>query len=110
MTPRPVSLFIAYSHKDDAFRRELRTHLTPLLLSGRVELWDDNDIEAGQQWDAAIKEKLYGADLILLLISADSLASNYFYGQEVQTSLERHRRSEAHRTRAPDAESFHRRA
>jgi formylglycine-generating enzyme required for sulfatase activity len=92
---KPVDIFIAYSHEDLAFKEELKKFLRPMLREGRISLWDDYDIEAGQDWDATIKTRLYGADLVLLLVSSDSLASDYFYGKEVEVSLERHQRGEA---------------
>lgn len=92
---QPIDIFIAYSHKDLAFKDELRVHLRPLVRAGRARVWDDYDIEAGREWDAAIKERLYGAQIILLLVSPDSLDSDYFYGKEVTVSLERHARGEA---------------
>lgn len=93
--PAPVQIFIAYSHLDLRYKDELKKFLRPLLITGQAELWDDYDIEAGQDWEAEIKKRLYGADLILLLVSPDSLASDYFYGREVAVSLERHERGEA---------------
>lgn len=90
-----TDIFIAYSHEDIQFKNVLKKFLQPLLREGRVSVWDDYDIEAGKDWDAAIKERLYGAGIVLLLVSADSLASEYFYGREVQVSLERHERGEA---------------
>ena len=89
-----IDVFIAYSHHDLPYKDELKKFLRPLLREERISLWDDFDIEAGQDWDARIKERLYGADLVLLLVSADSLASDYFYGKEVKVSLERHARGE----------------
>ncbi len=90
-----TDIFIAYSHEDLAFKNELRKFLRPLLRENRISVWDDYDIEAGQDWDAAIKERLYSAGIVLLLVSADSLASDYFYGKEVEVSLARHARGEA---------------
>jgi len=90
-----IDIFIAYSHNDLHHKDELKKFLRPLLREGRISLWDDFDIEAGQDWDAKIKERLYGADLVLLLVSSDSLASDYFYGKEVTVSLERHARGES---------------
>ena len=43
----------------------------------------------------AIDTHLETADVILLLISADFLASEYCYGREMKHALERHRRGEA---------------
>jgi len=88
-------IFIAYSHNDLRFKDELKKFLRPLLNTKRASLWDDHDIEAGKEWEAEIKKRLYGADIILLLVSPDSLASDYFYGREVTVSLERHEKGEA---------------
>ena len=90
-----IDVFIAYSHFDLTYKDELKKFLRPLLREERISLWDDFDIEAGQDWNAKIKERLYGADIVLLLVSADSLASDYFYSKEVKVSLERHGRGEA---------------
>jgi|APTNR8051073442_1049403.scaffolds.fasta_scaffold00323_15 hypothetical protein len=88
-------IFIAYSHNDLRFKDELKKFLRPLLNTQRASLWDDHDIEAGKEWEAEIKKRLYGAQIILLLVSPDSLASDYFYGREVTVSLERHEKGEA---------------
>lgn len=90
-----VDIFIAYSHEDLLLKNELKKFLRPLLREERISLWDDFDIEAGEEWDAKIKERLYGADVVLLLVSSDSLASDYFYGKEVDVSLKRHKKGEA---------------
>lgn len=90
-----IDIFIAYSHEDISYKNDLKKFLQPVLREGRINIWDDYDIEAGQEWDLKIKEKIYSADIILLLVSSDSLASDYFYGQEVKFSLERHEKGEA---------------
>ena len=48
-------LFVSYSHRDDAWRMLLRTHLQPYVTSGSVAVWDDTAIEAGQLWRDAIE-------------------------------------------------------
>jgi hypothetical protein len=90
-----IDIFIAYSHEDLAYKNELKKFLRPLVREERVSIWDDYEIEAGQEWDVKIKERLSSADIILLLVSSDSLASDYFYGEEVKSSLERHHKREA---------------
>lgn len=92
---RAVDIFIAYSHNDLAHKNELKKFLRPLINTGQARVWDDYEIEGGQDWEAEIKKRLYGADIILLLVSPDSLASDYFYGQEVTVSLQRHDKGEA---------------
>ena len=92
---RAVEIFIAYSHNDLSHKNELKKFLRPLINTGQARVWDDYEIEGGQDWEAEIKKRLYGADIILLLVSPDSLASDYFYGQEVTVSLQRHDKGEA---------------
>lgn len=87
----PVKIFIAYARKDGEFLETLRAHMAPLIRSGRVQVWFDGLIEPGAVWDDTIKHNLHSAEIILLLISANSLSSDYFYGKEVADAMERHR-------------------
>jgi hypothetical protein len=48
-------------------------------------------IGAGEEWRGAIDRHLEEADVILLLVSADFLASDYLYDVELRRALERHR-------------------
>lgn len=52
--------------------------------------WYDREILPGENWEQAIDHHLATADVILLLISPDFLASDYCYGVEMQRALERH--------------------
>ena len=86
----PVSLFYSYSHKDEALRDELETHLSLLRRQGVVRGWHDRRIAAGTEWAGQIDQHLDTADIILLLVSADFLASDYCYDKEMTRALERH--------------------
>ncbi len=88
---KPVEIFIAYSRADSQMLNELRQHFTPLERNKRVTVWYDGKIEPGDVWEDSIKRHLHGADIVLLLVSADSIASDYFYDKEVADALERHR-------------------
>ena len=88
--PQPPQIFIAYSRKDSAFLDELRVQLTPLERSGKVKIWYDGKIEPGVVWETAIKENLHAADIILMLVSADAIASDYFYDKEMADAMARH--------------------
>jgi hypothetical protein len=85
-----VKAFISYSHKDEALRNELESHLAMLKRSGVIETWHDRRIVAGSELDSAISEQLESAQIILLLISADFLASNYCYDVELGRAMEKH--------------------
>ncbi len=86
----PLQIFIAYARKDASFLDELRTHFTPLERSGKVKIWYDGKIEPGAVWEQSIKENLHSADIILMLVSADAIASDYFYDKEMSDALSRH--------------------
>jgi hypothetical protein len=95
MSKQAVEIFIAYARRDSAYLEELRTHFAPLVRSGRVRIWYDGEIQPGTVWESAIKEHLHQADIILLLLSADAIASDYFYEKEVADALQRHEQGEA---------------
>jgi hypothetical protein len=94
--PTPtIRLFYSYSHKDEEFREELETHLSLLRRQGIIQEWHDRQIGAGQEWADAIDENLEAANVVLLLISADFLASHYSYDKEMKRALEKHEAGEA---------------
>ncbi len=86
------SLFISYSHKDEAIKDELVKHLSGLKRMGMISEWNDRKILPGEEWDLEIKEKLELADLILCLISSDFMASDYINDVEVQKAIDRHQK------------------
>jgi TIR domain len=94
-TVRPVSLFYSYSHRDERFRRTLESHLSVLRRSGLITEWHDRMIGAGGDWRGEIDRNLATADIVLLLVSPDFLASDYCWGEEMTKALQRHERGEA---------------
>jgi hypothetical protein len=90
-----ASIFFSYSHRDEALRDELETHLTALKRQGLITFWHDRRIVAGEDWEHAISQHMRQADVILLLVSPDFIASDYCYDVELAEALERDRRSEA---------------
>ncbi|HUK25715.1 MAG TPA: TIR domain-containing protein [Terriglobales bacterium] len=94
-TPQPIEVFCSYSHKDEALREELDTHLNILQHNGVITNWVDHAIPAGKQWADEIDEHLNSAQIILLLISPDFLASQYCREVEVKRAMERHAAGEA---------------
>jgi TIR domain len=96
-TPAPdaIEVFCSYSHKDEELRDDLDKHLAILKRQGVISGWHDRKITAGSEWAGEIDEHLYSAQIILLLISADFLASDYCYDLEMKRAMERHRAGEA---------------
>ena len=91
----PAKLFYSYSHADEALRDELDKHLTMLRRQNLIEPWHDRCIPAGSEWAGEIDENLESADVILLLVSADFLTSNYCYEIEMNRAMERHEQGDA---------------
>ncbi len=91
----PVEVFYASAHEDEGFRSTLDKHLSLLQRQGIIAAWHDRQIVPGADRAQAIDEHLERASIILLLISADFLASDYCYGVEMQRALERHQTNEA---------------
>jgi TIR domain-containing protein len=90
----PVRAFFIYSRKDKEIRDALESHLGGLKQSGRIKCFHDGELVAGQHWEPAILDELEKAQLILLLVSADSLNSPYCE-KELSRALERHASGEA---------------
>lgn len=98
LTPKPtrgIKIFFSYAHKDEALRDELERQLSMLRRQGFITSWHDRKIGAGEEWAGKIDEHLNTAHLILLLVSADFIASHYCYDIEMERALERHRSGEA---------------
>lgn len=92
---KAVKIFFSYSHRDEKLRDQMERHLSILIRQNLVELWHDRRIGPGEEFEDSISEHLNSANLILLLVSPDFLASEYCYGKEMMRALERHRRKEA---------------
>jgi 3',5'-cyclic AMP phosphodiesterase CpdA len=73
----PFRVFVSYSRRDQQYRDELELHCASLVRQGRVEIWSDTLLEPGENWRHTIAQKLESADLGLLLVSPDYLASEF---------------------------------
>jgi len=93
--PDPWNLFYSYSHEDAVLRDELAKFLAPLKYQGRIIEWYDRKIEPGLRWESAISDKLHSADLVLLLVSAGFLASDYCFGVEMEMAMRRVKNGDA---------------
>ncbi|MCA1708818.1 MAG: TIR domain-containing protein, partial [Actinobacteria bacterium] len=90
-----VTLFISYAHKDESLRAELEAHLKLMQRTGLVQKWNVRLLKPGEEWRKGIDENLQRADIILLLVSADFLASDFCWQEEMERALKRHETGEA---------------
>ncbi|WP_201366235.1 TIR domain-containing protein [Dictyobacter formicarum] len=91
-----LSLFYSYAAADSAWCDRLARHLSQFKRDGLIEEWSHHEVLAGADRTQAIDQAIGSAHIILLLISADFLASDACYLDEMQHALERHRHGEAH--------------
>src|SRR3954454_20248291 len=91
-----IELFYVYAHKDKRIRARLDIHLAPLKREGRITTWHDQEILAGTVWETVLAQHLESADIILLLISPDFIASDYCYSVAMRRALERMAAGQAH--------------
>ncbi len=90
----PVKAFVSYAHKDLEYLKEMRSALAPLIRLQKLQLWHDRDISAGDEWREVLFQRLDEADIVLCLVSADFVASDFCYQKEFGAALEAHRRGE----------------
>jgi internalin A len=90
-----LRLFYSYAHPDEHLRDELEIHLKLLERQGLIQNWHDRRIFAGSEWEDDIDDNLERADIILLLVSAYFIASDYCYKKEMAYALEKAEKNEA---------------
>jgi molybdopterin converting factor small subunit len=91
----PVQVLISYAHRDSGLKDELLKHLSLLYREGLVASWHDRDIVAGSTWRDEIDHRLKNSGIILLLVSADFIASEYCYSEEMYQAMQRHEKHTA---------------
>src|SRR6266487_6197734 len=91
----PVSLFFGYAVEDEDFQVQLHAHFANLRQQKLVKDWDLRSIRAGQNRNEEIDNQLNIADIILLLISANFMNSDYCCSVVMARAMERHHKGEA---------------
>jgi hypothetical protein len=91
----PIEVFFSYSDRDRDLRDKLETHLAILKRKGVIRGWHEGEIGAGEEWDKSIREHLEAAKMVLLLVSADFLASDFCYEEQMRRAIQRHKQGEA---------------
>ncbi|MCD4799452.1 MAG: toll/interleukin-1 receptor domain-containing protein, partial [Methanosarcinales archaeon] len=83
------TVFISYSHKDEAYKDLLHPQLGVLEKQDRITIWDDRQIDPGGKWFNEIKQVMDRAAVTVCLISADYLSSDFCTKEEIPYLLER---------------------
>jgi TIR domain len=90
-----IEVFFSYSHKGERMRDKLEKHLSALRRENVIAGWHDRKIMPGGEWKDQIDEHIETAHIILLLVSAEFLSSDYCYDVELKRAIARHDKGEA---------------
>ena len=90
-----LRLFYSYCHEDSGLRRKLEQHLALLKREGTIKEWFDGKIGAGVEVAKSIDANLADSDIVLLLISAAFLNSDYCWDKEMVRAMRRHQKGDA---------------
>lgn len=83
-----AKIFVSYSHADYKWLEKVQTHLKVLSLEkDSIEVWDDTKIKSGEKWEEKIKKALEDANIAILLISTEFLASDFITDNELPPLL-----------------------
>jgi hypothetical protein len=84
-----INLFISYAHADKEYLNELYKFLNETDCPN-INIWTDDKISLGQEWNDQIENSLNSADIVLLIVSQDFLKSPYIAKNELCVALKRH--------------------
>jgi tetratricopeptide (TPR) repeat protein len=101
-TAKPL-IFISYSHKDEPEHPRdgevqwlsfVRTYLQPAIKDGIFDLFVDEHLPGGADLKPEIERRLRACDVFILLISANSTASDYIVDTEIKVTRDREAKGE----------------
>jgi F-box protein 11 len=95
MLNESLELFFSYSQADENLRNSLEKHLNTLKTEKVITDWHDRKLVAVEDGENVLTEPLRTAQILLLLLSPDSLDSDYYRNVEIPTALARHESGEA---------------
>ncbi len=86
-----IKIFVSYSHRDTEYigKEGLLGFLKGLESNGDVELWVDEKLSGGDDWDEILKREVQNCDIGLVFVSQAFLDSHYCTNVELSTFLDR---------------------
>jgi TIR domain len=95
MMRRSIKIYYSYAHADREWLERLSGHLEVFKQQGHITEWDNSAVQPGTEWSAVIDYQRSTSDLILLLLSAHYLASDFCSIVEMPSAIELHERGKA---------------
>ncbi len=92
---KPIEVFISYSYRDADLYEELLKHLALLKRQRVIHGWNNHEIPPGSEWWREISPYVDTANLVLVLVSADLITSEYVWGEEMHRAIARQEAGEA---------------
>ncbi|MGF1546386.1 MAG: EAL domain-containing protein [Thiotrichales bacterium] len=86
----PLKIFLSYAREDKDLLDELVKHFAPFVRAQKVELWFDDQLEVGQRWREEIEQRIARADVFVMLLSKDYLASSFCMDAEAAQAQAEH--------------------
>src|SRR5262249_36350461 len=62
---------------------QVQIALRPLKIYQNIDFWDDTRIKVGSQWRSEIKDAIERAEIVILLVSKEFLASEFIANNEL---------------------------
>jgi tetratricopeptide (TPR) repeat protein len=99
---KPI-IFISYCHKDEPnpagpgenpWLTYVQSFLQPAMKHAAFEIWTDENIPGGDEWEQHIKAKLAACHICILLVSRHSLNSRYCINVEIEAIRQRQEQQE----------------
>ena len=82
-----INIFISYAHSDEKWLSKLKTHLNVLSKYYTIEYWEDTKLRGGDKWKEEISKAINKANVAILLVSTEFLASEFISNDELPPIL-----------------------
>jgi internalin A len=91
----PVDVFVSYSHQYPEHKEKFVSHMSVYKKGKKVKLWEDGQIKPGEAWLKEIWNAHGRAQIVVCLISAEFIQSDYCNDKEFKAAIEKEDKEEA---------------